>query len=366
MRIVYNSTAFLHDNVGGVNRYFIELANRIADNDADECHDVSVLAGLNGSSVSATDFSAGSYKGLRMPTFRGSWRIYKTINDLLTQAALCSSRHRQAILHETYYGAPRLWNDRVKRVITIHDMIWEDGAVPSNNDFVRNAKKLSAARADGIIFVSESTRRAYRAHYPQHCAETVIYHGAELRTVRERREAKYPWPFILFVGRRQFYKNWLSLVDAIGAGQLWKTHGLVNVGGPLSTAEVARLHSAGVPAERVVTTRCDDDVLADLYTSADCFAFPSLVEGFGIPLLEAARCGCPIACSDIPVFREILPHGCLYFDPRSPTAIAASLTECLAGGRRASQVEIARSTAEAYTWQRTADQTLHFYRCLFQ
>lgn len=366
MRIVYDSTLFLQDNLGGVARYFIELANRIAVTDAEERHDVRVLAGLNGSSVSATDFAGGSYKGLRMPTFRGSWRIYKTINDVLTQVSLCSLGRQQTILHETYYGAPRLWTDGVKRVITIHDMIWEDGAVPLNNGIVRSAKKLSASRADGIIFVSESTRRAYRAHYPQRCPEAVIYHGAELRTSRERRTATYPWPFILFVGRRDFYKNWLTLVDAISAGQLWKTHGLVNVGDPLSEAEVARLHSAGVPAERVVTTRCDDDVLADLYTSADCFVFPSLVEGFGIPLLEAARCGCPIACSDIPVFREILPRGCRYFDPRSPAAIAASVAECLAAGRCASQVEIARSTAEPYTWQRTADETLLFYQSLFQ
>lgn len=365
MRIVYDSTAFLQDNVGGVARYFIELANRIAVAGVDERCDVTVLAGLNGSRVTAADFCAGAYKGLRMPTFRGSWRMYKAVNDLLTQALLVGGGEGGAVLHETYYGAPRLWNAGVKRVITIHDMIWEDGAVPTNNEFVCRAKKLSASRADGIIFVSESTRQAFRAHYPQRCAEVVIYHGAELRTTRERKEPGYPWPFILFVGRREFYKNWSRLVDAIGVGQLWKTHALVNVGGPLTVSELASLKSAGIPEDRVVALRCDDDVLADLYTSAECLVFPSLVEGFGIPLLEAARSGCPIACSDIPVFREILPEGCWYFDPLSPPSIAASIAECLAGGRRAREVEVARRAADAYTWQRTADKTLQFYRELF-
>lgn len=365
MRIVYDSTLFLQDNVGGVARYFIEIANRIAAVRTAESHAVNVLAGLNASRVNATDFASGLYAGRHMPTFRGSWRLYKAVNDLALQAALCSRAAEPTILHETYYGAPRLWNTRVRRVITVYDMIWEEEEFTGSENWVARSKRISASRADGILFISDSTRRAFHRHHPQRCAEAVVHLGCELRTKRARKPVDVPWPYLLFVGRREFYKNWARLIDAIGAKQLWKTHGLVNVGGPLSPTELARLETAGVPSERVVTMRCDDDVLADLYTAADCFVFPSLVEGFGIPLLEAARYGCPIACSDIPVFREILPRGPRYFDPRSPAAIAASIGDCLAGGRSAAQVAVARSGAEAYTWQRTADETLHFYRSLF-
>lgn len=365
MRVIYDSTLFLQDNVGGVARYFVELANRTAEASTDRRDTVTVLAGFNSSRLTAADFTRGLHFGVRMPIFRGSWRIYKALNDLGMQGVLCSRPTEPTVLHETYYGAPRLWNTHVKRVITIYDMIWEEEEFTGSESWVARAKRISAARADGILFISESTRQAFHRHYPQRCSEAVVHLGSELRTNRARRPVNFPWPYILYVGRREFYKNWAKLVEAIGLTKLWKTHGLINVGGPLTPSDLAVLDSAGVPAERVITLRCDDDALADIYSSADCFVFPSKVEGFGIPLLEAARCNCPIACSDIPVFREILPEGPSFFDPTSAEIIGNAIANCLAKGRSDPRVELARKTAEPFSWQRTADQTMAFYKSLF-
>ena len=366
MRIVYDSTFFLQDNVGGVARYFIELANRIAFAPVDRQASVNVLAGLNASRVNKADFRDGLYFGRRMPTFRGSWRVYKAFNDLAMQADFWARADEPSILHETYYGAPRLWNSQVKRVITVHDMIWEEEEFTGTENWVARAKRISASRADGILFVSESTRRAFHRHYPQRCAEAVVHLGSELRTTRARRSPDVAWPYILFVGRRSFYKNWNVVIEAIGLRELWRTHGLVNIGGPLTPAELEGIRAAGIPPDRVVTVRCDDDGLADMYAAADCFVFPSRVEGFGIPLLEAARCGCPVACSDIPVFREILPEGPWYFNPESRESVAAAMEASIAAGRADPQVKVSRRAAEAFSWQRTADQTLHFYDLLLR
>jgi glycosyltransferase involved in cell wall biosynthesis len=365
MRVIYDSTCFLQDNVGGIVRYFIEMANRLGTMSGPKSPGVVVMAGAHGSRVTKSDFGKGLFKGSRMPTFRGSWRIYKAINDLATQATLSAASTDPTILHETYYGAPRLWNRRVKRVITIYDMIWEQEEYSGTDNWVIRAKRASAEQADGILFISESTRQAFHRHYPQRCMEAVVHLGSELRTTRDRQPVDVPWPYILFVGRRQVYKNWARLVEAMGASQLWRTHGLVNVGSPLSAADKDKLRSAGVPDDRVMALRCDDDTLADLYTAASCFVFPSLVEGFGIPLLEAARCGCPIACSDIPVFREILPQGPTWFDPRSASSIATALHHSLAAGRRPETTATAKQTADLFSWQQTAEQTLDFYRSLF-
>lgn len=365
MHIVYDSTAFLQNNVGGVARYFTELANRIDSlrNPGDPT--ATVLAGLNGSHVTKDDFRPGVFFGWRMPTFRGSWRAYKLINDLMTQGILLCHGNDPVVLHETYYGAPATWNRRVRRVITIHDMIWEDEEFAGADNWVRRAKKQSALRADGIIFVSESTRAAYRRHHAPRCREAVIHHGGELRTTRARQRVDLPWPYILFVGRREFYKNWARFIDAVGRKRLWETHGLVHVGDTLKSSEWATLETAGVPRGRVRTVRCDDDGLADLYAAADCFVFPSLVEGFGIPLLEAAQLGCPIACSDIPVFREVLPEGAAYFDPRCSDGIATAIEKCLIGGRSSPTVETLRARAALFSWQKTAQETLRFYESLF-
>lgn len=364
MQVIYDSTCFLQDNVGGIVRYFTEIASRIGTMPGPDMPNVVVLAGAHGSRVTASDFAHGVFKGRRMPTFRGSWRIYKAFNDLAMQAALSTSSATATILHETYYGAPRLWSCRPKRVITIYDMIWEEEEYTGVDNWVIQAKRRSAEHADGILFISESTRKAFHRHCPQRCEEAVVHLGSELRVTRDRRPVDVPWPYILFVGRREFYKNWARLVEAMGLMQLWRTHGLVNVGGPLATSEKEKLRSAGIPDQRVVTLRCDDDTLADLYTTAACFVFPSLVEGFGIPLLEAARYGCPIACSDIPVFREILPCGPAWFDPRSSASVAAALEHSLASEHAPESTAAAKQMAESFSWQRTAEQTLDFYRLL--
>lgn len=364
MRILFDSTLFLQDNVGGVARYFTEIANRIAAGPHHPPVTVTVFAGANAARVSQKDFLPGMYRGVRMPTFRGSWRLYKAVNDVALQLALGRGSIEPTILHETYYGAPRLWNQRVKRVITIYDMIWEEEEFKGVDTWVTRAKRTSAERADGILFISQSTQQAFHRHFPQRSREAVVHLGCELRTTRERKPVDMPWPFILFVGRREFYKNWARLVEGFGAKQLWKTHGLVNVGGPLSATDRETLRLAGVPEDRVRTLRCDDDVLADLYAAAGCFVFPSLVEGFGIPLLEAARCGCPIACSDIPVFREILPRGPSWFDPHCPTSIVSAIERCLASGRSSADTSLAMQQADLFSWQRTADETLAFYRSL--
>jgi glycosyltransferase involved in cell wall biosynthesis len=365
MRILFDSTLFLHRNVGGFTRYFTELANGFFATNQNAAADVLVFAGLNCARVERSAFPTGVYRGVSVPSFRGSWRIYKALNDLGMQALLNFSDGASAILHETYYGAPQLWNPRVKRVITIHDMIWEEEEFTGVDTWSIRAKRVSAQRADGILFVSESTRRAYRRHFPKRCDEAVVHHGCELRTTRDPQPVDSPWPYILFVGRRGGYKNWSRMVSAIGLAKLWKTHGLINVGGALSEREMQELHTAGIPADRVRTLRCDDDILSDLYRGAECFVFPSMAEGFGIPLLEAARCGSPIACSDIPVFREILPAGPSFFDPRSPAAMMASIQECLHAGRGSRKVAEAKQAAQTYSWQRTADETLRFYRSLF-
>jgi glycosyltransferase involved in cell wall biosynthesis len=361
VRVIYDSTLFLHENVGGIARYFIELANRIGG--MRDAPTVTILAGANGSQVSRADFHHARFKGVRMPSFRGSWRLYKALNDLMLQMTLAGSSE-PTILHETYYGAPPLVTKRSKRVITVYDMIWEEEEFTGSENWVSRAKRISAERADGILFISESTKTAFHRHYPQRCAEAVVHLGCELRTTRGRNQPGFPWPFILYVGRRELYKNWSRFVAAAGRKQLWRTHGLVHVGKPMTASDLKVLQAAGIPSDRVVTLRCDDDELADLYTSADCFVFPTLVEGFGIPLLEAARCSCPIACSDIPVFREILPNGAQYFDPYSADEIAAAITGCLESGRRSPDVALAKATAETFSWQRTAEQTMLFYRSL--
>jgi glycosyltransferase involved in cell wall biosynthesis len=107
----------------------------------------------------------------------------------------------------------------------------------------------------------------------------------------------------------------------------------------------------------------EDAELAALYEGALALVMPSLDEGFGLPILEAMACGCPVACSDIPPFREVGGDAATFFDPMMPEAIADSIVGLVEhGDLRARMARRGRAHAGLFSWQRTADATLEVFR----
>ena len=101
-----------------------------------------------------------------------------------------------------------------------------------------------------------------------------------------------------------------------------------------------------------------DRDLEALWRIADCAAFPTLGEGFGLPVLEAMQRGVPVACSDIPVLREVGLELPFYFDPRDSQSAAAAISAAL---RDRSRTDAGRSHAATFTWERAANGTFEAY-----
>lgn len=364
VRVVFDSGIFLERHFGGVMRYIHELATGMAAELAAKSlggSTVEVRAGLNVAPLDLADFVAGTCTGMRMPALRGATRLYRRWNDLRLAAALRSGPEVPTILHETLYGADLSVPRHVRRVVTVHDLIWEDEPALAPPLGLKQ-KARSIAAADGVIFVSEATRRAFTGHYkrPRLCA--VIPHGSELRTARSRRAPGVPRPFILYVGQRQGYKNWEAAVRALMDSRLLDEFGLVMFGPPPSRREMAFIAGLGDTQRVAAWLEGDDDVLADLYASAASIVYPSRSEGFGMPLLEAARLGCPVACSDIEPFREMLGGHAAYFDPDNGASISAAVAEAVAAGRDRPKVLAAARRSAEFTWRDTCRLTLDFYR----
>jgi len=106
-----------------------------------------------------------------------------------------------------------------------------------------------------------------------------------------------------------------------------------------------------------------DQDLEDLYSVAACFVLPTFQEGFGLPVLEAMVREVPVACSDIPVLREVVGDAALLFDPRDPASIAGAIRR-LTGETNLARELIAsgRERCRTFTWDRTARATLASYR----
>lgn len=361
LRIVYDHSIFMVPRTGGVLRHVLELVRGIHALPEASGVAIDVEAGLYHAPVAAADLPPDTLHGVKVPRFRGSGRLLSLINRVRLRHKMKNVREPAVILHETFYGNAVPLPRRIKRVVVVHDTIWEDSANRSAHATELKNKANSIASADGIIFVSAATRAGFDRHYPPPKMAAVIHHGCELRCSRERRGPAVPGPFILYVGQRRNYKNWNRFAAAFGQSPLSRTHWLVSFGQP-PTDEERGFVEADAAGQRLLWRGGSDDDLADLYAAADCFVYPSEAEGFGIPLVEAAKLGCPVACSDIPPFREVLGEHARFFDPRDEHAIVEAVTAAVHGGRGAAVVEAARAACDRYTWRNAAKHTLDFYR----
>ena len=165
---------------------------------------------------------------------------------------------------------------------------------------------------------------------------------------------------------RAHYKNFQGLLNAYSK---WNGRSAMKllVVGPLWTSEEGRLLS-GLGISRLVELLTDvrDEALCTLYNQAKAFIYPSLYEGFGIPLLEAMACGCPVIASRYPTTVEIAGDCCIYFELDSPDSLIDAFDRAVSEGRDGAKARAGLEHAKRFSWEKTARETLAVYRSLLQ
>jgi glycosyltransferase involved in cell wall biosynthesis len=264
-------------------------------------------------------------------------------------------------------------------VLTIHDLIYREypGTVPLGHRlFLSWVLPRVARQAERIIVPSQATAREVVRHLrvAEERVRVVMYgpgndlapveDGQTRETVLDRYGIRRP--FVLSVCRTYPHKNMAGLLRAYAAlpAALRKHAQLVLVGEQLSVGRLDALASQLGIAERLVMTGfVDRRELASLYSSAAVFAFPSLAEGFGLPLLEAMACGTPLVASNASAVPEAVGPAGLLADARQPEAFAAALRSVLEDeGLQARLREKGLMRVRAFSWRRCAEETLAVYR----
>jgi len=152
---------------------------------------------------------------------------------------------------------------------------------------------------------------------------------------------------------------WATLPDEVRAGTELVLAGHEDERYPQVYETVTRL---GMLSVRLLGAVPDDD-LAPLYSGAAGFVFPSLYEGFGLPVLEAMACGAPVACSHTSSLPEIVGNAAITFDPHNEADMAAAMRLLLEDAElRQDLAEAGRQRAALFTWRRAAEETLAVYR----
>jgi glycosyltransferase involved in cell wall biosynthesis len=173
-------------------------------------------------------------------------------------------------------------------------------------------------------------------------------------------------PFVLFVSSLWPYKNCDGLLRAwaLARGELGD-HQLAIVGPARDEKYVAQLCSLaaelGISADVIFVGGVPLEETARFYQAADVFVYPSFNETFGLPILEAMACGCPVVTSDASAMPEIAGGAAVLSDPKDPTSIARAIIEAIAPGRDRLRDAGLRRAAQ-FTWATTAASTLDVYR----
>jgi glycosyltransferase involved in cell wall biosynthesis len=137
----------------------------------------------------------------------------------------------------------------------------------------------------------------------------------------------------------------------------------VLVGGKsFSESEQQLMEKLAIAKQVKLLSNIDDETLCCLYNRALAFVYPSIYEGFGMPLLEAMACGCPIIASCIPSTVEVAGNSPIYFDPSEEDNLLNALDTALSEGRNSERIQAGLERVKFYSWDKTAAQTLEVYR----
>ncbi len=164
-----------------------------------------------------------------------------------------------------------------------------------------------------------------------------------------------PSGYVLAVGTLAAHKNLAAL--GVLADRLAAAGKVLVITGALGSAAFAAGPPAGLPAAARYVGRVSDAALKALYEHAACYVVPSLYEGFCLPAVEAAACGCAVAAADIPALRETCGDAAVYFNPHQPAQIAQTVLGLLADPQRlATMRSAARAHVAPMTWARAAQR----------
>lgn len=265
-----------------------------------------------------------------------------------------------SVFHSSYYRQPTRRD--VPTVVTVHDFIYEYyRSGPAR--WVHMLQKHAAIRqAQALICISESTRDDLMNFVGVRSDQTVhVIPNGVSNTFTPIDSLDSARPFMLFVGERRGYKNFTFALAGLDCLPDFELHCVG--GGALRDDEFAGC-SAGLRARVRHLGFVTDEMLNVAYNQAVCLIYPSRYEGFGIPVVEAMKAGCPVVSVNCRAVVEVGGDALERLDIEDPQALADAVFRLCDPAYRALRVARGLQRASLYDWARCHDQTLAVYRSL--
>lgn len=358
MEVYLDNIVFTIQKAGGVSVYWYELVKGIHNSGA-------AVHFLNAQSSSSNVFEQqldyNHCNCIRESRIPSRYLRYLPLRRRLPDSS---------VFHSGYLRVAPQQN--IVNILTVHDFAHERRLVTRFPRGLANTtqKAYGIKRADGIICISESTRKELEHFYPATAQKkvTVIHHGIagdfypldKNAVPQHALPLDLEQPYILYVGARNKYKNFRIAVETIQ--KLPAHYQLVVVGGePWSRQDTAMLET-GIKGRYHLLPVISSADLNVLYNYAFCLLYPSAYEGFGFPPGEAMKAGCVVVCSNSTAMPEVVGQAGLLVDDADPAAFAASIRKLEDKNYKQQLINKGLEQAAIFTWGKTVQKTLAFYQ----
>ncbi len=368
MKVAIQTSDLDHSRIDGTRVYLRELLKRFASISPD------------------TDFTLyhkGSYNPVLAPPEAPNYTVVSLPFPwawMQTRFALELAIHRPDKLFLPIQAAPVMMPGSIEVTATIHDLAFRrfPETFPRQHLHKLNFMlEMAVKRADKLIAVSESTKRDLLEFFPTlpESRVRVIHHGfgAEFFGMRASDEELAPKlksynlkakSYVLYVGALQPRKNLVRLIDAFGImKQSVPEAKLVLAGEEAWLAEtiIQAWEESPYRDDIVLPGQVSFETLRMLYQGARFFAFPSLYEGFGLPILEAFASGIPVLTAENSSLSEVAGDGALYCQATDTSDMASQLMRLWQDeALRQDLVERGTARVTQFSWDRCAEETLHY------
>jgi mannosyltransferase len=358
MIVVIDLIAFSLQKSGGISVYWYELVNRISN----QLDIESLFIEENDKSLNIFRKKLKIESKNRIDNKKillNYFLRYREINLIINNSNF--------IFHSTYYrtlSKALKKNNNFKEVVTVHDFTYEHYSGGLKKWVHSYQKKKAISAADVVICISENTKKDLLYFYPQFSSKEirVVYNGvsSDYYRIHKLPQVKNTTSFFLFVGSRADYKNFDFTVKAIAQT---KEFSLKIVGDVLNDIEVLMLNKL-IPNRWELCKNIDNKGLNVLYNSAFALIYPSSYEGFGIPLLEAMKAGCPfiaLNCSSIP---EVAGNAGFLIDALDVSSFNEAVSSLK--NNREEMIKKGLDQAKKFSWEKCYQEVFHIYKDLYK